>query len=83
MKKKMSMLLLMGGPTMKHIMGEANSVADILAEFGRKTMDANMSMNKLFVFEASPSFTLKALEGDVNGTISFRSIAFCMDEPTI
>jgi len=68
---------------MKHIMREANSVADILAEYGRKTMDPNMHMNKLFVFEASPSFTLKALEGDANGTISFRSVPFCMDEPTI
>ncbi|WMV22932.1 hypothetical protein MTR67_016317 [Solanum verrucosum] len=71
-----SMLLLMGGSTMKHIMREANSVADILAEYGRKTMDPNMPMNKLFVFEASFSFTLKALERDANGTISFRSVPF-------
>ncbi|KAK4733420.1 hypothetical protein R3W88_007681 [Solanum pinnatisectum] len=63
-----SMLLLMGGSTMKHIMSEANSVADILAEYGRKIMDPNMSMNKLFVFGISPSFTLKALERDANGT---------------
>lgn len=35
-----------------------------------------------FVFEASLSFTLKALEGDTtNGTISFRSVLLCMDEP--
>ncbi|KAG5632808.1 hypothetical protein H5410_004525 [Solanum commersonii] len=68
---------------MKHIMTEANSVANILAEYGRKTMDPNMPMNKWFVFEESPSFTLKALEGDANETISFRSIPFCMDEPII
>ncbi|WMV22923.1 hypothetical protein MTR67_016308 [Solanum verrucosum] len=42
-----SMLLLMGGSTMKHIMREANSVADILAEYGRKTMDPDMPMNNL------------------------------------
>jgi len=77
------MLLLMGGSTMKHIMREANSIADILAEYGRKIMDPNMSMNKLFIFEASPSFTSKALERDANRTISFRSVPFCMDEPTI
>lgn len=67
---------------MKHITREANSVADILADYGRKTMDPNMQMNKLFVLDASPFFTLKALEGDANGTISFRSVPFFMDKPT-
>ncbi|KAG5629844.1 hypothetical protein H5410_001561 [Solanum commersonii] len=51
-----------GGSTMKHIMREANSVADILVEYGRKTMDPNMYMNKLLVFEASLFFISKSLE---------------------
>lgn len=76
------MLPLMGGSTMNHVMRETISIEDILTDYKRKTMDPNMHMTKLFIFYASLLFTLKDLEGDANGTISFRSFSFCMDEPT-
>lgn len=60
------MLLLMGRSTMKLIIRETNLVVDIFAEYVKKTMHSNMSMNKLFVFETSPSFTSKSLERDAN-----------------
>lgn len=51
---------------MKLIIRETNLVVDIFAEYVKKTMHSNMSMNKLFVFETSPSFTSKSLERDAN-----------------
>ncbi|KAG5617139.1 hypothetical protein H5410_016963 [Solanum commersonii] len=64
-----------------HTPWEANGVADALAEYGRKTKDPTMIVNKLHIFDASPSFATNILERDANGTASARSVPFCMDNP--
>ncbi|KAG5608354.1 hypothetical protein H5410_019635 [Solanum commersonii] len=62
--------------SLQHIQREANSVADLLADYGRTTKDPNMNINQLSVFDASLSFILKTLERDSTGTTSLRSIPF-------
>lgn len=55
---------------MEHILREANSVADLLAAYGRKAGDPNLDNSKLYVFDAFLSFVKHALDRDAMGTTS-------------
>ncbi|XP_049368249.1 uncharacterized protein LOC125833151 [Solanum verrucosum] len=74
-----SLLQQLEGPTLHHPPREANGVVDALAEYGRKTKDPTMIVNKLHIFDASPSFATNILEREANGIASARSVPFCMD----
>lgn len=76
-----SLLQKLEGSTLHHTPREANEVADALSQYGRKIMDPTMIIDKLYIFDASPSFTTNILEEDANGTASARSVPFCMDSP--
>jgi len=59
----------------KHILREANVVADILATNGRISKD-HMDENPN-VFYASPYFVTYALARDATGTATYRFVPFC------
>ncbi|XP_060211106.1 uncharacterized protein LOC132638150 [Lycium barbarum] len=56
---------------------ETNMVADLLAEYGRKSMRPDMERNNPYVFVTT------TLDRDVCGTVSYGSVPLCMsmDEP--
>ncbi|WMV52367.1 hypothetical protein MTR67_045752 [Solanum verrucosum] len=61
-----SLLQQLEGPTLHHTLREANRVA----EYGRKSKDPTMIINKLYILDASLSFAANILERDANVTAS-------------
>lgn len=63
---------------MEQILRETNVVADLLAKYGREMKEPLIINNQTLFFLKHSSLVIDALERDVNGTISYRLVPFCM-----
>lgn len=70
-----SILLELKGSVMEHTPREANTIANLLPVYERKTKDPHMICNQPYVvFYASLSLVKYSLERDSMGNTSFRSV---------